>query len=224
MPDRERGHDEEKLEHTGLDITVAIFVFFIALALLGAYVGGILNWYRSILDWFYSHNWVALIQILKIIFIILDIGLIVILIYILKKYSELDTAEPTPVPKVHEVLPETEVTKNWSHIRELANSKNPSDWNMAIIRADALLDDILQHQGYLGETLAERLKIVDPTKLKSVDSVWSAHRLRNSIAHDPLEQHTKETIITTLRAYAQGLKELGVMEENQEPSVPEEKK
>jgi hypothetical protein len=85
---------------------------------------------------------------------------------------------------------------------------------MAVIRADALLEDVLMHLGYEGATLAERLKIIDASQMPSLDRVWSAHRLRNMIVHDPLEQHTKETIIQALRSYEQALKELGMMEES----------
>jgi len=215
MPREE--HSEEKLEHTSIDITVAIFALFIAFAVFGAYFAGIFDIYNRFLNWFYSYNWNAIINTIKIIVITLNFGMIAFLIYTLRKYENLGKTEPVPTAEIHIVAPQTEVAKNWQHIRELANSKNPSDWNMAVIRADALFDDTLQHKGYQGETLAERLTIVSPTILPSIDRVWSAHRLRNSIAHDPLEQHTKETIIAALRAYAEGLKEFGVL------NVPEEK-
>ncbi|MEK7082402.1 MAG: hypothetical protein AAB915_01875, partial [Patescibacteria group bacterium] len=60
-------------------------------------------------------------------------------------------------------------------------------------------------------TLADRLKVADPETLPSLDTLWSAHRLRNAIAHDPLEQHTKDSIIYSLRAYETALKELGAL-------------
>jgi len=66
----------------------------------------------------------------------------------------------------------------------------------------------------------QRLKIVDPTTLPSLDEVWSAHRLRNMIAHDPLEQHTRETIMAALRSYKRALKDLGLLEETAPSSPP----
>jgi len=47
--------------------------------------------------------------------------------------------------------------------------------------------------------------------MPSLDRVWSAHRLRNAIAHDPMTEHTKEIIINALRAYQDALREMGVM-------------
>ena len=64
--------------------------------------------------------------------------------------------------------------------------------------------------------MAERLKIVDPGKLPSLERVWSAHRLRNLIVHGPLEAHPKETIAYALQSYELALRELGVLREKEE--------
>ena len=74
-----------------------------------------------------------------------------------------------------------------------------------------IVDDVLQDLRYEGPTLADRLRIVDPTKLPSLERIWSSHRLRNIIAHEPLEQHPRETIIEALRAYEQGFRDLGFL-------------
>ena len=79
------------------------------------------------------------------------------------------------------------------------------------IPAGATVDDLLSHLGYEGETIAERLKIVDPTQLKSIDRVWSAHRLRNAIAHEPLQQYTREMIMHALDSYQLAFQELGFL-------------
>ncbi len=201
-----------KLSTITADITVAVVILLLALALFGAYLNQIIEWYQKLLEWVYS-TLDQLTWILFIIFGIIDIILIGFIIFTLRRFSRLTNQPSTEESKIHIVSPKEEVRENWEHIRDLANSSNPSDWNMAILRADALLDDLLQHLGYEGTTLAERLKIVDSTKLPSLERIWSSHRLRNMIAHDPLEQHTRETIVHALRSYEQALKELGMMEE-----------
>lgn len=213
MPDESSG---PKTTNATTDATLAILALFVGLAVLGIYLVGILDWYYGFLDWFYSFDWRRILFKLQIIFFVLDIVLIAFVAFTLKRYGNLTRAKPKEEAVPHTVTPEKEVKSSWEHIRTLANSASPSDWNMAVLRSDALLDEVLQHLGYQGETLAERLKIVDPTKLPSLENIWSAHRLRNMIAHDPLEQHTKETIIHTLRSYEQALKELGVMTETSE--------
>ena len=202
-----------KLSAITADMTVAIVILLVAIAIFGSYFNQILNWYKELVEWFYSFGWDRIIWTLFIVFGILDLILFIFIIWTVKRFQKLFHTIPAGEKTIHVVTPKEEVRENWQHIRELANSANPSDWNMAILRADALLDDILKHLGYEGETMAERLKIIDTTKLPSLDKIWSAHHLRNMIAHDPLEQHTKETIIHALRSYEQALKELGMTEE-----------
>lgn len=211
----EEKDSDKKLSVVTADITIAVVVLLVALAALGAYIREVMELYQRLLEWIYSKNWRALNFWLTIIFSIVNAGLLGLIIFVLRRYSKIPelTAKEDKLREEAPVAPKEEVRRQWEHIRELANSKNPSDWNMAVLRADALLDDILRDLGYEGLTLAERLKIADPTKFSSLDNVWSAHRLRNMIAHDPLEQHTRETIIHALRSYDTAFKDLGMFEE-----------
>lgn len=206
------------LTNISTDITVAVIALIVLFTLVGTLVGtggDISGTYQKTSDWFYSEKFQKTLNNIGVVFAVINALLLVFIIWVLRRHEELRKKpilekETTPIG-VETVYSQKEAEENWTHIRELANSQNPSDWNMAILRADALLDDILRHLGYEGETIADKLKIVDTTKLASIDRVWSAHRLRNSIAHDPLEQHTKETVIHALRSYELALKELGVM-------------
>jgi len=191
-----------------MDLIQAIPVIVVALAATGLIADVFSHPYEPF-------KWGSIYTILTVVFIIIDFSLIGFIVWVFRKFSKLKTLPPPPSgAPVTPAAPQIEVLQSWDRIRKLANSANPSDWNMAVIRADALLEDVLMHLGYEGTTLAERLKIIDTSKMPSLDRVWSAHRLRNMIAHDPLEQHTKETIIQALRSYEQALKELGMMEES----------
>lgn len=60
--------------------------------------------------------------------------------------------------------------------------KKQPDLKHAILEADKLLNMILEKKGYRG-TLGEKLKAA--AKLFThLDAVWSAHKLRNKIAHE----------------------------------------
>lgn len=65
-----------------------------------------------------------------------------------------------------------------------SSSDNPSDWKLAIIEADIILDDLLKSRGFAGNSLGERLKSVSPQQLSSLNEAWEAHKIRNRIAHD----------------------------------------
>ncbi len=205
--------DKDHLSNTAVEIITAVTLVTLASTLIGVYILGAFERYRNFLEWFYGLDWERVKAIAAIIFIIIDLAFVWCIGTIARRLRRLNKKPVLAETEVvsHEVTVQTEVRENWEHIRELANSSNPSDWNMAVLRADALLEDALADLGYEGETIAERLAIVDATKLPSLDRAWSAHRLRNAIAHDPLEQHTRETILYALRSYEQAFKELGVL-------------
>jgi hypothetical protein len=71
----------------------------------------------------------------------------------------------------------------WKHIEELMKSDRESDWRQAIIEADIMLDEMLSVQGYQGESVGDKLKRIEPSDMTTLDDAWSAHKVRNEIAH-----------------------------------------
>lgn len=72
----------------------------------------------------------------------------------------------------------------WQEIIKKSVSDNPSDWRLAIIEADIMLDDLLRQLQLPGETMGEKLKAVDPPDFLTLDQAWEAHKARNMIAHE----------------------------------------
>ena len=219
--------DEEKKDTSVstilIEIAVAVIAFLLVLAFFGSYLRAIYDWYQGFLAWAYS-LWAVIGTGTAVVISIFNVGLIIFIIVTLRKFFKLDASPPTfIVPgegprKVRAVPIEKEVSEEWREVKNLAASANPSDWNMAVLRADAMLDDVLQHMGHEGNTVKERLDKVDPTILPSYDRVVSAHRLRNMVAHDPTIVHTKETIGHTLASFELAFKELGVLKEKESSS------
>ncbi len=164
------------------------------------------------LIWFFSRDLYPVYIGTAILFVFLDILLIAWAIFSAVRFRVLFKTPIAPPKSAEKGTPKEAIRGQWEQIRALANSQTASEWNMAILRADALLDSILQDLGYEGEDFAARLKTVDPTRLTSREDVWSAHRLRNMIAHEPSEQHPRDQVVYALRAYEQALKELDMME------------
>ncbi len=100
----------------------------------------------------------------------------------------------------------------WEKILEYLNSTNPSDWQLAIIEADAMLDEVLRAKGYMGESLGEILKTLTKDELLTLDDAWEAHKMRNTIAHPPpdfqLNERETRHIITL---FENVFKEFGVI-------------
>ncbi len=59
--------------------------------------------------------------------------------------------------------------------------KEEALWRMGILEADNLLDELLLDRGYQGITMADKLK---QANFNTIDLAWSAHKMRNRIAHD----------------------------------------
>ena len=72
----------------------------------------------------------------------------------------------------------------WEHIESLINTDSASQWREAIIEADIMLDDALTQRGYIGDGVGEKLKSIEPAELKSLENAWTAHKVRNQIAHE----------------------------------------
>ena len=99
--------------------------------------------------------------------------------------------------------------KQWKVIQGYKNSGGPG-WQLAVMEADKLLDKALTERHFAGETMGERLKSAKGSFMKN-DAVWQAHKLRNRLAH---EQDVKLNIVVVeqaLRAFKNGLKDLGAL-------------
>jgi hypothetical protein len=77
-------------------------------------------------------------------------------------------------------------------VRELANTTNESDWRLAILEADIMLNDLLKEQGYRGEGIGERLRDANPLQFATLDLAWQAHKVRNDIAHAARDFHLSQ--------------------------------
>lgn len=108
--------------------------------------------------------------------------------------------EEPPRPAVHstaEVLPpaksvsvpreDREGAYKWRMVQKLMKSQNPSDWKLAVIEADTLLDTLVERTGFEGVTLGERLKHADPGVFRTLSYAREAHGVRNRIAHEGID-------------------------------------
>lgn len=80
--------------------------------------------------------------------------------------------------------PQKMVNKKWEKVLMHANSNNPSDWRLAIIEADIMLDELLDVQNYHGDTIGDKLKSIEKSDFLTLDEAWEAHKVRNAVAHE----------------------------------------
>ena len=78
---------------------------------------------------------------------------------------------------------ERELNPRWKYILTLLESPNESDWRVAIIESDTLLEEAFRERGLVGNTMSELLEEAKMNGYSSIQSAWDAHLVRNKIAH-----------------------------------------
>jgi hypothetical protein len=72
----------------------------------------------------------------------------------------------------------------WEKINAHLHSEKESDWRLAVLEADIMLDEFITHLGYQGDSLGEKLKRIEKSDFTTLDQAWEAHAVRNKIAHE----------------------------------------
>ncbi len=99
----------------------------------------------------------------------------------------------------------------WQVVLNHVNSESPAEWKLGILEADNMLDEILEDQGYFGETVADKLKAMSPSRITSYQELWEAHKVRNEIAHGGAidMELSKKVARDTIANFGKAFKELG---------------
>lgn len=74
--------------------------------------------------------------------------------------------------------------KRWETISQQFKSADPLGWRVAIIDADAMLEDMVTELGYVGSTFGDKLKHLQREGVTWSDAAWEVHLLRNKLAHE----------------------------------------
>jgi hypothetical protein len=96
-----------------------------------------------------------------------------------------------------------EIKMRWQKIATLNDDK------MKILEADKLLDYTLASCGYAQNSLGEKLKIAGP-RFSDLNGVWSAHKLRNRLAHEMDFHLNANETRRALESFKKAIGDLGV--------------
>lgn len=76
--------------------------------------------------------------------------------------------------------------EHWSKTLTYIFSQHASDWKLAIIEADTMLEGLMDQLGFLGENLGDKLKSANQETFPQLTIAWEVHTVRNRIAHEGL--------------------------------------
>ena len=132
-----------------------------------------------------GHTW----QIIGYVSMSLSVVCIAIILYSLVRMREIQLHEKEEIKhEIHEALArDSETNRNenprWHYVLTLTESPSESDWRVAIIEADTMLEEVLRERGYSGTTMSDLLEAAKTSGLPGVQNAWEAHIVRNQIAH-----------------------------------------
>lgn len=96
----------------------------------------------------------------------------------------------------------------WLAIEQQLKRDETHSYQMCVLNADKLLDQALVEKGVSGTTMGERMK---QTKWSNANVVWTAHKLRNQIAHEPDVRLDYDGARRALAAFKLALKDIGAI-------------
>ena len=103
----------------------------------------------------------------------------------------------TSTPESNEIAESK--NEKWEKVIKYANSSNASDWRLAVIEADVMLEELLHTLGHKEESVGEMLKSVDKNEFLTIEDAWEAHKVRNAIAHSggdfQLNEHETKRVV-----------------------------
>lgn len=98
----------------------------------------------------------------------------------------------------------------WLSIENQLDRNNTAHVAMIVLEADKLLGQALRDRGVKGETMGERMKTAKDT-WSNPNALWTAHKLRNQIAHEPGIVVSYDDARRALGAFKQALKDMGAI-------------
>lgn len=143
--------------------------------------------YENIISFLLFPSFSGWLFALKIVFIFITLFFIGSIIFFLIKSSWLNyiilydvveflTYRPYGVRKIEKI---------WLKTKARLDTGLESEYKLAVIEADNMMDDILKRMGYGGETLGERLTKLTAATLSNIEQIKETHKMRNNIVHDP---------------------------------------
>ena len=128
---------------------------------------------------------------------ILAIGILLVVVIMLSKKG--------PAP-----LDVEKYRMRWLAIEKQLNKSEPSSFQLCILNADKLLDQAMKDRGVKGTNMGERMKTAKDT-WSNANAVWTAHKIRNKIAHETDVKISYEGARLALSAFKQALKDIGAI-------------
>jgi len=168
---------------------------------------------ENIIPFITSPTFSGFLLILKISFIVFALVCLAGIIYFVAKSSWLKYRLVQDLVEffTYRAYGVRKIVKQWVKIKGRLETGLESEYKLAVIEADSLLDEILKRMGYGGETLGEKLKNITSVILPNLEQIWQAHKIRNNIIHDPDYRLNLDEAKRSIAIYEKALTDLDAL-------------
>lgn len=120
-------------------------------------------------------------------FLISLVLIILVIVYIMRekeiRTKIMDKVLPAKGEIKTDILESVMENPKWKLVEEHINSDDANKWKLAILEADIILSELLDSLNLKGESVGEKLKMVEASDFDHIEQAWEAHKIRNAIAH-----------------------------------------
>lgn len=109
-----------------------------------------------------------------------------------------------------QVLDVERYRSDWLSIERQLRADDAASYQLTVLNADKLLDKALRERRVDGKTMGERMKRMQ-SSWSNANAIWSAHKLRNQIAHESNVKIDYDAARRALAAFKQALKDVGAI-------------
>ncbi len=127
------------------------------------------------------------VKYVRFLIILICLALVGFVVYLYKMLSSLRSFERQALyPEgISENIEEQRIVNpSWERVLDYTESLSESDWKLAIVEADIMLGELLEKLSVPGDTIGDKLKVIEKSDFTTLDKAWDAHKVRNQIAHE----------------------------------------
>ena len=99
--------------------------------------------------------------------------------------------------------------KRWQELEAML-AGGASQWAVAVIEADKLLDRVMRSMALPGKDFGERLRFLSLSR-PEIRAVWPAHLIRNRLVHESHYELERRVALNALKTFERAFKDLGVL-------------
>ncbi|MDP1883968.1 MAG: hypothetical protein Q8L10_01225 [Candidatus Moranbacteria bacterium] len=167
--------------------------------------------YTDIIRFYHSGLFLVLKILLGIYTLVLFIDIVLLLVQrgIRGNMREMFTGMDVPVEITSK---KKKMKEKWGKIRRRLDSPNETEYKVAIIEADEIIDALVAGLGYAGKNFSERLDNIPDTQIANIEGMRQAHEVRNRIIHDDKFTLSREDADIALGQYEELLRHFQVID------------